>query len=260
MLALGRQIVNELQLDARGSVVTRWLAHHIAELIQLAESSGGTAKIAAQKRAVTAILKLWAERRNIPADIDPLNGYRRAIEVLGRLAPDANPWSRYRGSGQYEDLLSQIFDALRMTVLAGVLLTQVDRPRPIRLEEVPFVEAVESELHAALAGWIPFLTTRPRPRPPKINVVFVPPDSEQDILKSDELGPASITMDAHPTSAAEVNGNDDPASIATALLSHLEAAHEDMGKLIARWKKAAAVQPNETDSSRIDEPDESGAE
>ena len=143
MLALGRQIVNELQLDAHGSIAARWLAHHVAELIQLAKSSVGTAKIAAQERAATAILKVWAERRDVPADIDPLNGYRRAIEVLGRLAPDADPWSRYRGSGRYEDLLSQTFDALRMTVLAGVLLTQVDGPRPIKPEEGPFWEPEE---------------------------------------------------------------------------------------------------------------------
>jgi hypothetical protein len=244
VLALGRQIVNELQLDTRGSVAARWLAHHVAELIQLADSSEGPAQLAAQERAVTAILRLWAQRRDVPADIDPLNGYRRAIEVLGSFASDSNPWSRYHGRDPYEDLLSQIFDALQTTVVAGVLLTRVNHPRPIRSEEVPFVEPEEAALHAALTGWISVLRTRRRS--PKINIIFRGPDSEEELMAPDEPGPASIITVTDSIAAAEPSENDDPASIGAALLAHLEAAHEDLGKLITLWKEAAVAKSNES--------------
>ncbi len=102
ILALGQAIVRELELDDRGAVLERWLAHHLAELMSEADREVGPTKAAAEQQAVDLILRLWMHRRVLPEPVDPLGGYRDAIAVLGRLMPEADPWARYRRHGSYK--------------------------------------------------------------------------------------------------------------------------------------------------------------
>ena len=118
-MALGQVIVKQLDLNDRGTVLERWLAHHLAEVIAEADQATGTAKAASEAQAVDLILKLWIHRRALPEPVDPLGGYRKAIEVLGRLAPEADPWSRFRQPDGYDGLLHEMFRILSRTVLSG---------------------------------------------------------------------------------------------------------------------------------------------
>ena len=40
VLKLGSRIVHELELDQRTSTLSRWMAHHLAEIIEAAEKGG----------------------------------------------------------------------------------------------------------------------------------------------------------------------------------------------------------------------------
>ena len=171
-MALGRVIVRQLELQDSGTVLDRWIAHHLAEVIARGRTSlSGRQKVESEARAVDLVLKLWAHRRALPEPVDPLGGYRKAVEVLGRMAPDANPWAYYRQSGTYNDLLREMFELLSTIMVAGVLLTQVSRERPITEEESKALEEEERYLHSMLEQWMSFVVHWP-PKP-DIKIEFV---------------------------------------------------------------------------------------
>ena len=90
-MALGRVIVRQLELEDRGTVLERWLAHHLAEVIVAADEASGRAKAAAEAQAVDLICTLWAHRCAFAESIGPHGEYRRAVEMLGRQATEAGP-------------------------------------------------------------------------------------------------------------------------------------------------------------------------
>lgn len=158
MLELGRTIVRQLKLARRGEVLDHWLAHHLAETILEVDAATGEVKSSAQDKAVELVLKLWSRRHDLPAAADPLGGYRRAVQVLDRLSPEANPWSRYRRGGSLEDLLSEVFRALSSIVIAGVLLTGRAASRQLSPEEAKMLTEPERELSDDLDRWLDLLT------------------------------------------------------------------------------------------------------
>ena len=171
VLALGQVIVRQLELQDRGTVLERWIAHHLAEVIAEASRTVGSAKVAAEAQAVDLVLKLWAHRHALPEPIDPLGGYRKVVEVLGLLMPEANPWTHYRQPNTYEGLLREMFELLGTIVVAGVLLTQVSRVRPITEEEFKALEEEERYLHSTLEQWMLFVARSPSR--PEIKIEFV---------------------------------------------------------------------------------------
>lgn len=153
VLALGRTIVRQLEIARRGEVLDHWMAHHLAEVIHEAEESTGANKARAEGKAVDLILKLWSRRRGLPEAADPLGGYRQAIDVLGRLSPEANPWSVYRRSGSVEGLLSEAFRSLSSIVATGVLLTGKATAREVKPEEAALLAEPERDLHRFFDDW-----------------------------------------------------------------------------------------------------------
>ncbi len=63
VLTLGARIVRELGLGPSGDTLGCWMAHHLAEVMQEAESAEGGNKELARERAVDLILKLWSHKR-----------------------------------------------------------------------------------------------------------------------------------------------------------------------------------------------------
>ena len=215
-------------------MLDRWLAHHLAEVIAEADRATGTAKAASEAQAVDLILKLWAHRRALPEPVDPLGGYRKAVEVLGRLSPEADPWSRFRQPDGYDGLLHEMFRILCRIVLCGLVLTQVSRPRPIAPEESKGLEEEEAYLQSMLEQWIPFLS-RPRPEP-EFRIKFTDPDPAQDSESSNasERPGESDRQERVPDDQVEP----DDVRLHTAILADLERMQANLANLLTRWRES----------------------
>ncbi len=243
VLALGQAIVRQLELDERGEVLERWLAHHLAELISEADHAAGLEKAAAERQAIDLILKLWMHRRALPEPVDPMGGYRNAISVLGRLMPEADPWRRYRKNGSYEDLLHETFQILCRIVLGGILLTQATRTRSISEVESKALAEEEVFLREELERWLTFVTLPPQR-----------PEVEIELVGSDAAEEAEAQEDSSEDSQGDLKGEQQAvptqASIHSAIVANLELMQTDLASLLARWTNSAPKE-SEPDEVRV---------
>lgn len=239
-------IVRQLDLKERGQVLERWLAHHLAEVMAEADGAVGSAKAEAEAQAVDLILKLWTHRRALPEPIDQLDGYRKAINVLGRLMPEANPWRHFRRSDNDEDLLFDMFGILSRTVVAGLFLTQISYVRRITEEEFKGLEKEEIRLHSMLEEWKSILHPEPRP---ELKINFIDPNavSEGGLADVPENSTDSSDEDQDP------DGQDagDEVRFRSAIVADLERMQAALAALLDRWQNTMPSDPE------IDDEDES---
>lgn len=235
-MALGQVIVQQLELHDRGTVLERWLAHHLAEVITEAGRAEGPAKAASEAQAVQLILKLWAHRRALPEPVEPLGGYRKAAEVLGRLGPNANPWASYRQPDTYDGLLREMFELLCKIVLAGVLLTQVSRVRRVTEEEFKALEEDEQYLRSTLEQWMQFVARSPSR--PEIEIEFVNADTTESTDADQELARVGDSIEQDHASDEQVRLDD--ASLHAAIASNLERMQADLTDLLTRWRESSS--------------------
>ncbi|MEB0207723.1 AVAST type 3 anti-phage proein Avs3b [Pseudomonas sp. CCC3.1] len=92
-LALGKKLVSEQGLEDSVDTLGRWMAHHIAELIQEAESACDDHRPTKMANAREAVLAFWAHRHALPSGRSPFAGVEPILEVLEGLDPDG---SNYR--------------------------------------------------------------------------------------------------------------------------------------------------------------------
>jgi len=160
--------VRELGLHDGVDTLGRWMAHHLAELIDTAEN-GTTSeeRISAQARATETILKIWERRTSLPGRAYPLAPYQDILQVLNRLRPDDNPFNYFGHDPQArrEQLAAELFDSLTRLVIALLLMRM---PPHVEGEETEAaaVEALnETEQHVlrSLQQWSEFfLSTNKR--------------------------------------------------------------------------------------------------
>ena len=238
-MALGQVIVRQLELADRGTVLERWLAHHLAEAIADADRAVGPAKTTSESRAIDLILKLWAHRRALPESADPLDGLRKAIEVLGRLASEANPWTHFGRPHTNDDLLRDTFRTMSRIVLAGLVLTQASRPRPVTKEESKGLEEEEIYLRSVFEQWLPKL---PRPRrSTEFDFNFEnasPSEGEESDKESERLGDSG---DQNHTTEEEAGPGDD--HFHAAIVSDLEHMQTRLAELLKRWRESTPHGP-----------------
>ena len=85
---MGRKLVDELGLEASTDTLGRWIAHHIADLIERAESATGDAKQLAAKTCFEAILALWKHRAELPDGKRPFQELEPVVRAIESLDPD----------------------------------------------------------------------------------------------------------------------------------------------------------------------------
>jgi hypothetical protein len=88
IIALGKVIVKELELDPGVDTLAKWMAHYIAEKIKTAERLKGEEKTYAENECYEAILKLWEHRWSIPTNKPFLNDFKLLFETLEKLNPE----------------------------------------------------------------------------------------------------------------------------------------------------------------------------
>jgi hypothetical protein len=206
-LALGRELVHNLELDARGTMLEHWLAHHLAELMMEAERATGPAKAEAEARASDLILRLWAKRHELPAAADPLGSYREAIAVLSRLMPDRDPWAAYAHHGDPERVFHDLFDCMARVVVCGLLLTRARPPREVTPAEEAAMEQEELALREHLDWWEKAI----RPAMPAVVQRLVGQDENLAISATDsaEEGEATATATLRPTGGQPPDQSDE---------------------------------------------------
>lgn len=88
LLALGRQLVEELNLDDSNDTLGRWMAHYIAGLIADVESTGGDEKNVAEHKCFEAILELWKHRSMLPNGKRPFEELEPVLRAIQSLDPE----------------------------------------------------------------------------------------------------------------------------------------------------------------------------
>ena len=204
-MRLGARIVRELEVEPRDTL-GRWMAHHLAEVMQQAESAEGGDKESAREQMVDLILKLWSHKRSLPKGAYPLNDLETVMSVVGRLCPEASPY-RWHSSDETEELLARIFDGLRLVVVHGAVLISETRGIPDDLESVaPFLEEDERKFIEIVESWIDYARTG-LTRPP---LVVLTEEEKADVgatlAKIDELKKLDPRSRSNRILSGEIDG------------------------------------------------------
>jgi hypothetical protein len=87
ILRLGEQIVASLEANDRVDMLTSWMAHYIAQLMQAAEEAIGEERTKKQTECADAILSLWDHRHRLPSGMRPFEELEAIFAALQRLDP-----------------------------------------------------------------------------------------------------------------------------------------------------------------------------
>lgn len=181
-MALGEKIVRELELTDGVDTLGKWMAHHLASLIEDAKGSDG-AQTAASQEAVDLIFRLWEHRASMPGRANPMSALNGAIGVLDRIGPSSSPFYRHSQNMLERDLAS-LFDSLRQLVARGVILVAGQKEIPEYTSDTfEYLAEEEQQFIISLGGWLSFLEQK-KPMTPVINVVFN--EGEQEKKKAEE--------------------------------------------------------------------------
>lgn len=124
MLGLGRHLVRELGFAEQRNTLGRWMAHHLAELLDRAENGASESeRIEARNNAAETILKIWEQREILPRRSFPLAPYRDVLTVLELLLPDRNPW-QISSHAKREQLAAILFEGIARLSF-GILLLKL---------------------------------------------------------------------------------------------------------------------------------------
>lgn len=124
-MELGRYLVRELDFEDGVDTLGRWMAHHLAELINQVENGPtATERSKARQNAKETILRIWEHRASLPGKVYPLSSFRNVLVVIDRLRPDKNPfWSfKHRSGTKLDQLTASLFDVHSRLIIALLLM------------------------------------------------------------------------------------------------------------------------------------------
>lgn len=88
VIKLGKFLVSELGLDRSTDTLQRWMAHHLAELINDVENATAGEKDVAQQKCFDAVLKLWSHRNALPGRSRPFQEFDKIFKTIKHIDPD----------------------------------------------------------------------------------------------------------------------------------------------------------------------------
>ena len=106
IINLGKKLVQELELADSVNTLGRWMAHYVAELIIKAEQAQSVEeKKAAEQECYEVILKIWANRKDLPEHLQPLASLKPALSVLAALHQEEfNEEDIFWGRARYKQI------------------------------------------------------------------------------------------------------------------------------------------------------------
>ena len=163
-LALGKRIVQELELDETCETLSKWMAHYLAEQMLAVKSAKSKAqKEAAQSRCCELIMRLWAARVTLPGGARPLGNLDEALRALLAMCSDqakfpiivgaaekmSSPWLTFaRDSYVAEKRMAHI------AFLTGVLDANFGHEKQWLDEHSELLSGKESCMIKTLDGWL----------------------------------------------------------------------------------------------------------
>lgn len=154
----------------------KWMAHHLASLIDDAKSSSDP-QATANREVVDLIFRIWEHRSSLPGTADPMYTLTRAIDVLDRIGPNSSPFFRH-SENKAESDLAKLFDGLRKLVAHGVFLVAEQKQIPdFTADTFEHLSDEEQQFVIGVGSWISFLEQR-KPTTPVLSVVY-PEDEEK---------------------------------------------------------------------------------
>lgn len=142
--------MRELGFEDEFDTLGRWMAHHLAELIDQSENGATAAeRTRARKSATETILKIWEHRTSLPGKAYPLTQYKNVLAVLDRLRSDENPFRylRIQTKTNREQLATSLFDGLTRLIIV-LLLMNIPSGQASEKEDTAAIEALsETEQH-----------------------------------------------------------------------------------------------------------------
>ena len=154
VLALGRLIVDQLNLDPGVDTLGRWMAHHVAELLVAVDvAPNDKLRRERQNDAVQAIIKLWTHRSMYENRVNPLSELKPIIQVIRTLDPGNNPWLiRNDGTRYVYDIFRRLIICLLLRHAASI--SQASQAISSSKKTSRFQSGDERELVSAINVWI----------------------------------------------------------------------------------------------------------
>lgn len=141
----------------RGDTLGRWMAHHVAELIEEAENASTAAKrLKARKDATKTILEIWEHRAALAGGAYPLEKYKEILILLDRLRPTNDPFQHFinRRSTNRDKLATDLFDCLTRIIIALLLMKiPSDKLREVDSVAVEALDGTEKHILLAIQEW-----------------------------------------------------------------------------------------------------------
>jgi hypothetical protein len=88
IIDLGKALVVELGVEPGVDTLARWMAHYIAEQMEIAENATGDNKSEAEQHCFETILELWQHRSSLPNGRRPFESFEPIFNALARLDPE----------------------------------------------------------------------------------------------------------------------------------------------------------------------------
>lgn len=121
VLELGDRLVRELEGESRRDTLARWMAHHLAELIEQAKATDGQKRSAIEKKIVELSIRVWRARGSFPGSAYPLRSWQPVLQGIERLSGGGNPFTAHAQSKR-ERLLHDAFEGMSAILSLGVVL------------------------------------------------------------------------------------------------------------------------------------------
>ena len=103
-IELGKRIVQELELEQSSDILGRWMAHHLAELIGLAEQGTPSEQAERQRQCRAAILEVWEHINNsLPPAARPFRDLEAIVETIRSLNRSEYAYFYHTGAQELAD-------------------------------------------------------------------------------------------------------------------------------------------------------------
>lgn len=183
-MQLGTLIARELDCETNSDTLSRWMAHHLAELITDAEEIEGDERHDKLVQILELISKVWSHRASFPHKINPLSKLSDLISLVKILDPSTH-LIQTEQSDDPRDLLSNTYYRFQLVVVHALLLISGTTSIPQNVKDFePFLDEQEGELMKIVKRWICSIRT---PFDRRVRIEWVDPTTSMSEASSGDM-------------------------------------------------------------------------